>query len=126
MKVKSTLVPTKLRLTGAGANMELNKLANDIADWRQEKGFYTPCSLQSEKERDLMLGKLMLVVTEVAEAAEAVRHYDMMNFIEELADTMIRLLDICGTVGIDIDDAIRNKMIVNKSRPKKHDKLTSL
>lgn len=97
----------------------LNELAKDIAKWRKSKGFYTPDTIH---EVEATLAKLMLVVTEVTEAAEAVRHGDHENFIEELADIIIRLLDITGTMHIDIEAAITTKMIVNRQRPYKHGK----
>lgn len=75
---------------------------------------------------DALLGKMMLVVTELAEAAEAVRHEDWDNFVEELADTFIRLLDLCGTMGIDIKKEIEKKMVVNEGREIRHGKKTRL
>jgi len=66
--------------------------------------------------------KLMLVVTELSEAMEAYRHEDTENFKEEIADTFIRLCDICGSVNIDIEREIRTKMEVNKKRPYLHGK----
>ena len=75
---------------------------------------------------DALLGKLMLVATEVAEAAEAVRHEDWENYKEELADTFIRLLDICGSMDIDIKQEIWDKMKVNEGRPIRHGKKTRL
>ena len=77
-------------------------------------------------ERDMMLGKLMLVSTEVAEAAEAVRHGDNKNFNEEIADAFIRLMDITAAMGIDIETEIFQKMEKNWQRPIKHGKLCSL
>ncbi len=103
----------------------MNELAKQITEWREEKGFYTPSSINGP-DGDAMLGKLMLVVTEVAEAAEAVRHGDLDNFKEEIADAFIRLLDICGAMGIDIEEEIAQKMAVNKNRPQRHGKKTSL
>lgn len=73
-----------------------------------------------------MLGKLMLAVTELSEAAEAVRHNDVPNFREELADTFIRLMDITAACGIDIEHEIESKMDKNWERPIKHGKLCSL
>src|SRR3990172_8876078 len=81
------------------------------------KGFYTPTSLDTEEEREKVLGKLMLVVTEIAEAAEAVRHNDWDNFKEEMADAMIRMFDMCGAMNLDIEEEIENKMIINVKRP---------
>lgn len=38
----------------------------------------------------------------------------------ELADCMIRILDYCGHVGVDMEEIIREKHEFNKSRPYKH------
>lgn len=73
-----------------------------------------------------MLGKLMLVTTEVAEAAEATRKGDRENFEEELADIIIRVLDICGTMGIDIELSVAEKMAINENRPRLHGKQSTL
>lgn len=66
---------------------------------------------------------LMLVVTELAEAMEAHRKQDKANFNEELADTFIRLFDLCGGMGIDIEAEIMKKCEKNKTRPYKHGKI---
>ena len=92
----------------------LNKLSKVIADWRKKKGFKTSWNNMPEK--------LILVVTELSEAMEAYRHDDKKNFNEEIADTFIRLFDICGSIGINIEDEIEKKMEVNKQRPFKHGK----
>ena len=75
------------------------------------------------------MSKLMLVVTEVSEAAEAYRKDPTLtdkdiknNFAEELADTFIRLLDLTGSLNIDIATEIHNKMLINEGRPHKHGK----
>ena len=97
-----------------------------VSEWRERKGFSTPHSLITEEERDAMLGKLMLVVTEVSEAAEAVRNADSENFQEEIADVFIRLFDICGSMGIYIEQDIKDKMEKNLGRPQRHGRHTSL
>ncbi len=80
-----------------------------------EKGFW---------DSDRNIGEaLMLVVTELAEAMEAYRHQDDENFREELADTFIRLFDLCGGLNIDITTEIAKKAATNKSRPYKHGKI---
>lgn len=65
---------------------------------------------------------LMLITTELAEAMEAHRHDDQEGFNEEIADTFIRLFDLCGGLGIDIETAIRDKMEFNKTREFMHGK----
>ena len=98
---------------------KLNDAANDIVRWRKKKGFKTPSSIN---EHEAVLAKLMLVVTEIGEAAEAVRHHDDANFNEEIADTFIRLLDLTGTMGIDIEAEIAKKMAINEGRELRHGK----
>lgn len=104
----------------------IDELGRYIRDWRMSKGFTTPDNLDTEASRDKMLGKLMLVVTEVAEAAEAVRHEDWDNFVEELADVMIRMLDITYTCGLKPSEIINDKMKINEGRPHLHGKKTTL
>jgi hypothetical protein len=104
----------------------MNKLAEQITQWRIRKGFHTPSTINLGNDGDLMLGKLMLVVSEVGEAAEAIRHNDEKNFKEELADTIIRILDICGAIHIDIDKEVEEKMKVNEGRPIRHGKVCSI
>ena len=41
----------------------------------------------------------------------------------ELADTVIRIADLCGHMGIDLESAIAIKMEYNEGRPFKHGKL---
>ena len=91
---------------------EMTKLCHDIA---VAKGFW-------DKERNIGEA-LMLIVTELAEAMEAHRKQDEENFKEELADTFIRLFDLCGGLHIDIQKEIEKKSEKNKNRPYKHGKI---
>jgi len=79
-----------------------------------EKGFY-------ERKRPVT-ELIMLIVTELSEAVEADRHDDYENFKEEIADTFIRLFDMCGYFNIDVEDEINKKMEKNKKRPRLHGK----
>lgn len=75
---------------------------------------------------------LMLVVTEVAEVMEEYRNGRLMKetyvnkngkmcgIPSELADIVIRVMDICGYYNIDLEQAIEEKHEYNKSRPYKH------
>ena len=71
---------------------------------------------------------LMLVVTELAEAMEAyregnpesekIRGFSRME--EELADVMIRLLDLAENEGFNLEAAVLAKMAYNEDRPYRH------
>lgn len=74
---------------------------------------------------------LMLCVGELSEAMEEYRNHHLANEIYykdgklegvpiELADTIIRILDICAYYEIDIDSAVKDKMEYNKSRSFRH------
>lgn len=71
----------------------------------------------------VILSKLALVTSEVGEAVEAVRKNDMSNMAEELADICIRVFDLAGALGLDLEQALQEKMAVNERRPYKHGKL---
>ena len=81
----------------------------------KEKGFW-------DKERNVGEA-LMLIVSELAEAMEAHRKQDDANFREELADTFIRLFDLCEGLGVDIQSEIVKKSETNKNRPYRHGKV---
>lgn len=68
--------------------------------------------------------KLMLIVSEVAEAMEGHRkdlrddklpHRSMIEV--ELADTLIRILDLAGFLGLDLAGATIEKLAFNQQRP---------
>ena len=75
---------------------------------------------------------LMLVASEIFEAFEEVRHgkgmtetyYSgdgkMEGIPSELADVVIRVMDLCGYYGIDLESVIAEKHAYNLSRPYKH------
>ena len=117
----------------------LNELAQQIHKDCIDKGFYdTPRELGT---------LLMLIVSEVAEAIEGARinkfadpklvsemnpedcevndflYFVKDTFEDEIADTIIRLLDLCAYMNIDIEKHISLKLAYNKTRPYKHNKL---
>lgn len=85
----------------------------------RDKGFW-------DKERNI--GEmLMLIVSELGEAIEAHRKGNFGlgqkdTFEDELADTAIRLFDLCGGLRIDLEKQIGWKINFNKNREQRHGK----
>lgn len=44
------------------------------------------------------------------------------SFEDEIADAIIRLFDLCGSLGMDIETHIKAKVMFNKGRPRLHGK----
>lgn len=119
---------------------QIQELSKAIHKNAQEKGFW--------EEPVNIAEKLMLVVSELSEALEADRkkvycRTSMLavngwvsdedfcesfkkhvkdTFEDEIADAIIRLLDLCQKLNIPIEAHIEAKMRYNSTRPYKHGK----
>jgi NTP pyrophosphatase (non-canonical NTP hydrolase) len=98
--------------------VELQKEVHRVA---KDKGWY-------DEPRDPM-ASLMLVVTELAEAAEQLRVDAKPIYREgtkyegvavELADAVIRIMDLCQWMHYPLATAILMKHDYNKTRPHRH------
>lgn len=99
-------------------------LANEAGWWRDPETGEDVRTWQSKHLKLWVASKLMLVVTETAEAMEGHRkglqddklpHRSMLEV--ELADTVIRCFDLAGGLGLDIGGAIAEKLAYNTTRP---------
>lgn len=92
---------------------EMQRLAFAVA---REKGLHDGLPF----DREGVLVRLMLAVTEVSEAAQEVkrRGLERLEVVgEELADVLIRCGDLAEGLGIDLAAAVAAKMERNRSRP---------
>jgi len=135
--------------------MTIKKLCKQAHKIAIEKGFWTDTSkhevyhkkgIPTSKICRNLSELLMLVVTEISEACEALRNnkrqstqkYEYRNgkqvkiakkkwfkdtFEDELADAVIRICDLAESEGVDLEWQIRKKMEYNKKRSTKHNKL---
>jgi len=97
-----------------------NQLGSITSYWMVEQGFWD-CDNFGEK--------IALIHSEVSEALEAHRkglssdHLPGFSGIaEELADTVIRIFDLAGRMGVPLGDAIIAKSLYNLTRDHKHGK----
>lgn len=108
--------------------------ANNIAKgwWDDRMREVDPAEVASGprvvSDRAQIPGLLMLVVSELSEALEAHRKHnpqdkhlpDLPAFDVELADAVIRILDIARAYRVDLGRAIVEKMAFNATRPHRH------
>lgn len=115
-----------------------NELAARCYQEARDRGFYDAYDLLVRDARashgsdvaifDLMVGqRVALIVTELGEFVEAQRKPSMSDKIpdytaaeEELADVVIRILDMAGFMGIDLKGAMKAKLEMNRKRPYRH------
>lgn len=100
-------------------------LQDCITAWAIRKGWLTETPRNPAEQ-------LMLIVTELAEACEAFRvgnppcerpgMEQYSHAAEELADVVIRCLQMAGEHNIPLADVVMAKMAFNETRPVKHGK----
>lgn len=115
----------------------INDLAFEINQNAKNKGFYEDYEYtlnlikDDQKATDLVKNlwlstRLMLIVSELGEALEAVRDNNFSQepksggFHEELADASIRIFDLVESLNGNHEQTIVNKMEYNANRPHKH------
>ena len=109
----------------------LQILTNEAFDNAEVHGFHedynallsdVPSELYKPLRRTILLAKLALISSEIGEAVSALQHGDEGLFAEEVADIVIRVLDLCGTEDIDLGGEVLDKMMTNRKRPYMHGK----
>lgn len=103
----------------------LDALSAILHETAREKGFW-----DGEYTYDKIGNKLALVHSEVTEVLEAIRKSKgSEHIVEEIADTIIRILDIYAAMRNEehilhsLDEVLQKKIDINKTRPTLHGNL---
>lgn len=114
----------------------INSLAYEAHEAARSKGFYEEIEdlqdylqVNDQPEKHAVAGtshtlaQLAKIASEVGEAVSAIQHGEYLELREELADIIIRTLDLAGYLDFRIGDCVILKMEKNRNRPYKHGKV---
>jgi len=120
----------------------LNKACKEHHYEMRQKGFWESEDMvmdledadriTSEEElklhNELLTARIALIITELSEAIEALRKnkngYEQKDTLEdELADAMLRFMDLVGGLDLDLERQLKWKSEYNRKRGYKHGKL---
>lgn len=87
--------------------MKINEMIKEAHSIAKSKGWH-------DEDRSFAEA-IVLIHCELSEAIEADRKGDTENLWEEIADVVIRIGDLCGKYGVDLEKEIRKKMDYNKT-----------
>jgi NTP pyrophosphatase (non-canonical NTP hydrolase) len=110
-------------MTSDEMGLTISELVKEAHSLACEKGWWPNVEDFSVPE------KLALIHSEVSEALEAYRNGEPLLHVvngkpegmtAELADVVIRVADLCGALGVDLERAIALKHAYNATRPFRH------
>ena len=94
----------------------LNVLARDVLEINTNNGWDVTTIEDWHGSKYKIPAVIALIGSEASEALEAFRNNDYANFREEIADIIIRCLDLAAGMGMDIEYELLMKMQKNHGR----------
>ena len=96
--------------------MEMSELEERMHAFVASKGWYEPDSAKPQSPRNLAISLAI-------EAAEVLEHFqwrddvgDLDAFAAELADVGLYLMQLASVTGVNLEEAIIDKLVQNQSR----------
>ena len=109
------------RVERAEDRWTLSDFVREAHDNSRAHGFW---DVEDPRDPIFLLSRLALVASEVGEAVEDIRDADHKHLGEELADIVIRVMDMAGGLKIDLEGHVLSKMSKNRRRPHGHGRRT--
>ncbi|WP_231895514.1 MazG-like family protein [Halodesulfovibrio spirochaetisodalis] len=89
--------------------MKLSEVMNQVDELVKTKGWYSKDSKKSQSPKNLAIS-ISLEASELLESFQWSEQGDLASTEEELADVIIYCAQLANVMGINLEEAVRNKL----------------